>query len=92
LNDIYIYINEQIIGELSCVRCCCVCYGMGLDFLTCNSDIDRRAYIDIDQNKIKKIIVIIDKRWEKLESVNSCMENRGKGKEDVSSSWERRVN
>jgi len=59
LNDIYI---EQIIGELSCVRCCRVGYGMNLDFLTCNSDNDndRRAYIGVDQRKIKKVIMIIN--------------------------------
>jgi hypothetical protein len=34
---------------------------MGLDFSICNSDIDRRAYIGVDQRKIKKkVIIIID--------------------------------
>jgi len=61
LNDICL---EQIIGEFSCVRCCRVGYGMNLDFLICNSDSDndndRRAYIGVDQRKIKKVIMIID--------------------------------
>jgi hypothetical protein len=42
------------------VRCCRVGYGMGLDFSTCNSVSDRRAYISVDQRKIKKVIVIIE--------------------------------
>jgi len=42
------------------VRCCRVAYGTGLDFSTCNSDSDRRAYISVDQRKIKKVKVIID--------------------------------
>jgi hypothetical protein len=37
----------QIIGELLFVRCC-------------RKYIDRRAYIYVDQRKIKKAIVIID--------------------------------
>jgi hypothetical protein len=35
-------------------------YGMGLNFSTCNSVSDRRAYISVDQRKIKKVIVIIE--------------------------------
>jgi hypothetical protein len=31
-----------------------------LDFSTCNNDSNRRAYIGVDQIKMKKIIVIID--------------------------------
>jgi len=69
---IYIYI-EQIIGELSCVRCYRVGYGTGLDFSTCNSDSDKRAYISVDQRKIKKVIMIIDEWWEKLELKNSAL-------------------
>ena len=44
------------------MRCCRVGYGMNLDFLTCNSDNDndRRAYIGVDQRKIKKVIMIIN--------------------------------
>jgi len=61
------------------VRCCRVGYGMGLDFSTCNNDSDRRAYIGVDQRKMKKVIVIIDEWWEKLESINSCIRNRGEG-------------
>ena len=57
MNDIYI---EQIIRELSCVRCCRVGYDMGLDFSTCNNDSDRRVYIGVDQKKKKKVIVIIN--------------------------------
>jgi len=46
------------------VRCCRIGYSMNLDFLTCNSDNDndndRRAYIGVDQRKMKKVIMIID--------------------------------
>jgi len=68
------------------VRCCRVGYGMGLDFSTCNSVSDRRAYISVDQRKIKKVIVIIEEWKEKLESVNSCIRNDG------SLGWENCVN
>jgi hypothetical protein len=66
--------------------------GMGIDFSICNSDSDKRAYICVDQRKIKKVIVIIDEWWEKLELVNSCIGNRGEGTEDNSSGWESCVN
>jgi len=49
--------------HFSCVRCCHVSHGMGLDFSTCDSgsDNDRRAYIiGVGQRKMKKIIVKID--------------------------------
>ena len=58
MNNIYI---EQIIGELSFVRCCCVGYGTGLHFSTCNSNSDRKVYIDVDQRKIKKVLLVIIK-------------------------------
>ena len=68
------------------MRCCRVGYDMGLDFSICNSDIDRRTYIGVDQRKIKKkVIIIIDEWWEKIELVNSCIGNRGEGKEDNNS-------
>jgi hypothetical protein len=46
------------------VRCCRVGYDMDLDFLTCNndSDSDKKVYISVcKKNKMKKVIVIIDK-------------------------------
>jgi len=43
------------------VRCCRVGYGIGLDFSICNSDNDMRAYFGVDQRKMKKVIMIVDK-------------------------------